>query len=181
MDNNIQKGQLKRWNDSKGFGFIKPASDTRDIFIHISALKGMSRRPIVGDTIYYDIQSDKDGKKRAFNARIDGVAQVQAVTPRKSSKSRKNSHWFIKLLIFLALLAIAFSIYDKKIDVKTIVIDTIDSFTKKSSNSQYTCSGKTYCSEMTSCEEATFYQNNCPGTQMDGDRDGVPCESQWCD
>ncbi|MCI5222285.1 MAG: hypothetical protein D3924_06325 [Candidatus Electrothrix sp. AR4] len=33
---------------------------------------------------------------------------------------------------------------------------------------------------MTSCEEATFYQRNCPGTKMDGDRDGVPCEKQWC-
>ncbi|MFN2513735.1 MAG: excalibur calcium-binding domain-containing protein, partial [Pyrinomonadaceae bacterium] len=31
-----------------------------------------------------------------------------------------------------------------------------------------------------SCEEATFYIQNCPGTEMDGDGDGVPCESQWC-
>lgn len=44
----------------------------------------------------------------------------------------------------------------------------------------YSCSGKVHCSEMTSCEEATFYQQNCPGTKMDGDRDGIPCESQWC-
>jgi hypothetical protein len=44
----------------------------------------------------------------------------------------------------------------------------------------YTCSGKVYCSEMTSCEEALFYQRNCPNTKMDGDRDGIPCESQWC-
>tara|TARA_R110001606_G_scaffold11354_7_gene49321 strand:- start:9804 stop:9917 length:114 start_codon:yes stop_codon:yes gene_type:complete len=32
MDNNIQKGQLKRWNDDKGFGFIKPDNDSSDIF-----------------------------------------------------------------------------------------------------------------------------------------------------
>ena len=40
--------------------------------------------------------------------------------------------------------------------------------------------GKIYCSEMTSCGEAKFYQRNCPGTKMDGDGDGIPCESQWC-
>jgi hypothetical protein len=33
---------------------------------------------------------------------------------------------------------------------------------------------------MSSCEEAQFYQDNCSGTQMDGDGDGVPCEDQWC-
>ncbi|WP_374012942.1 excalibur calcium-binding domain-containing protein [Pseudoxanthomonas koreensis] len=21
---------------------------------------------------------------------------------------------------------------------------------------------------------------HCPGTKMDGDNDGVPCETQWC-
>lgn len=44
----------------------------------------------------------------------------------------------------------------------------------------YTCDGRTYCSQMTSCEEATFFINNCPNTKMDGNSDGVPCESQWC-
>jgi hypothetical protein len=46
--------------------------------------------------------------------------------------------------------------------------------------SGYRCEGKTRCSQMSSCEEATFYLQNCPGTEMDGDRDGIPCESQYC-
>ncbi|NOS94018.1 MAG: hypothetical protein HOP30_19035 [Cyclobacteriaceae bacterium] len=33
---------------------------------------------------------------------------------------------------------------------------------------------------MTSCKEAMFYQENCSGTRMDGDNDGIPCEQQWC-
>ena len=45
---------------------------------------------------------------------------------------------------------------------------------------QYHCDGRTHCSQMTSCEEATFFLNNCPGTKMDGNKDGVPCERQWC-
>jgi len=44
----------------------------------------------------------------------------------------------------------------------------------------YRCDGRTYCSQMTSCEEATWFLRNCPDTKMDGDNDGIPCEKQWC-
>jgi hypothetical protein len=44
----------------------------------------------------------------------------------------------------------------------------------------YRCDGRTYCSQMTSCEEATWFLRNCPGTKMDGNNDGIPCERQWC-
>ena len=46
--------------------------------------------------------------------------------------------------------------------------------------SQYRCDGRTRCSQMTSCDEAKFFLRTCPGTQMDGDSDGIPCEQQWC-
>ena len=45
---------------------------------------------------------------------------------------------------------------------------------------QFRCDGRIYCSQMTSCEEATFFLRNCPGVKMDGNNDGVPCEKQWC-
>jgi hypothetical protein len=44
----------------------------------------------------------------------------------------------------------------------------------------FRCDGRTHCSQMTSCEEATFFLRNCPGSSMDGDNDGIPCERQWC-
>jgi len=44
----------------------------------------------------------------------------------------------------------------------------------------YRCDGRTYCSQMNSCEEATWFLKNCPGTKMDGNNDGIPCEKQWC-
>ena len=49
-----------------------------------------------------------------------------------------------------------------------------------SNNSSFQCSGKIYCSEMSSCAEAKFYLRYCPGTKMDGNNDGIPCEKQWC-
>ena len=47
-------------------------------------------------------------------------------------------------------------------------------------NTNYRCDGRTYCSQMTSCEEATWFLKNCPDTKMDGNNDGIPCEKQWC-
>jgi len=42
------------------------------------------------------------------------------------------------------------------------------------------CDGREYCSQMHSCEEATWFLQHCPTTKMDGNHDGVPCEKQWC-
>ena len=42
------------------------------------------------------------------------------------------------------------------------------------------CDGRKHCSQMTSCTEAKYFLANCPGVQMDGNRDGIPCEQQWC-
>lgn len=51
----------------------------------------------------------------------------------------------------------------------------------------FQCDGRTRCSQMTSCAEAMFFLENCPGVKMDGNGegrggigDGVPCETQWC-
>ena len=51
----------------------------------------------------------------------------------------------------------------------------------QSEAASFTCDGRAYCSQMTSCEEAMYFIAHCPGTKMDGDRDGIPCERQWCD
>ena len=45
---------------------------------------------------------------------------------------------------------------------------------------RFRCDGRVYCSQMTSCAEATFFLRNCPDVKMDGNGDGVPCEKQWC-
>ncbi|MBS0391674.1 MAG: excalibur calcium-binding domain-containing protein [Proteobacteria bacterium] len=48
------------------------------------------------------------------------------------------------------------------------------------SSQQFRCDGRTHCSQMKSCEEAKFFLKSCPGTKMDGDGNGIPCERQWC-
>jgi hypothetical protein len=44
----------------------------------------------------------------------------------------------------------------------------------------FKCDGRMHCSQMTSCAEAKYFLSHCPVVEMDGDRDGIPCEKQWC-
>jgi endonuclease YncB( thermonuclease family) len=39
------------------------------------------------------------------------------------------------------------------------------------------CNGKRYCGQMTGCAEAKMYLKQCGVSSLDGDKDGVPCES----
>ena len=60
--NAVFKGRLERWYEGKGFGFIQPEQSKKDVFIHISALKNMPRRPVVGDVIYYQLHVDGESQ-----------------------------------------------------------------------------------------------------------------------
>ena len=178
METNFHKGRLKSWNEDKGFGFIEPENGKKDVFVHVSALKRMSRRPVVGDVINYQIHIDKDGKNRAVDAKIEGVSEVQLKIGRKNIKNHNSNKWSSKFFAFVLLMLITFTVYNKFFGTTSLSI--IPVLQEQENKINYSCNGKVYCSEMTSCEEAKFYQNNCPSTKMDGDGDGVPCESQWC-
>lgn len=43
-------------------------------------------------------------------------------------------------------------------------------------NGGFSCSGKRYCREMSSCAEARFYLRQCGVTSLDENSDGEPCE-----
>lgn len=44
-------------------------------------------------------------------------------------------------------------------------------------NENYSCENKSKCNQMSTCDEAYFYLQNCGLTRLDADKDGVPCES----
>lgn len=49
--------------------------------------------------------------------------------------------------------------------------------TSSGGDSPWSCSAKPYCGDMTSCEQAYFYLEQCGLQRLDRDKDGVPCES----
>ena len=180
------KGKLSRWNDERGFGFISPNDGGPDVFVHISALRKIGRRPMAGDVITYQIHTDNSGKIRAVNAVIEGLAQGKSSTRRRIQRpgtvARKSSV-FGKIVALGLIVGIGSAVYTEFVDrgnQKSRPNYSLPLSSTENAKSSYSCQGKTHCSEMVSCEEATFYQRNCPGTMMDGDGDGIPCERQWC-
>lgn len=106
MTDAVQKGLLKTWKDDRGFGFIQPDDGSKDIFIHISSLKGMARRPYRGDIIYYQVAEDEGGKQKAINASIEGVERVYV-----TSQSGKKWLWVAAALLGLVSAAAAAYFY----------------------------------------------------------------------
>jgi cold shock CspA family protein len=186
----LLSGFLERWNDARGFGFIYHVDYPKGIFIHISAFnRNISRRPVVGDIIVYELLIAANGKSKAINAQIEGVRAV-TTKPSQTYQKRNNKKSSANLIkvILIALLAIVSLLVNKyqtnrdaRHSTPTVVEESIAKPLVTPSQTQYSCQGKTYCSQMSSCEEAQFYQAHCSGKKMDGDGDGVPCEDQWCD
>lgn len=191
MDDKHYKGILKSWEDDRGFGFI--ATERSDVFFHVSGLKDSGQRPRAGDVLHYQLHRGNDGKVRAVNVRIEDrnprrpVARGSRV-PRHGEKRRWPGQ-----LAFFALLLAAIGVWGylqrtpqtvAKITwsdpASTAPVINVVPTTPRTRSAQFSCSGKVYCSQMNSCAEARFYLRNCPGTKMDGDHDGIPCERQWC-
>ncbi|WP_206194434.1 excalibur calcium-binding domain-containing protein [Shewanella polaris] len=194
----MERGTLVRWNNEKGFGFIKPETgNNQDVFIHISTLKHMARKPIVGDEILFHRENQPDGKVKAVKASIEGVAVVSNTTRsashtdqrhRNSQPHRYDNHRSSSLISRLILLVSIIGIgifgykqYQKMTATPVLTNEDVEQMQWIEPTPSFSCeAGKTHCSQMTSCAEATFYINNCPGTKMDGNNDGVPCERQFC-
>ncbi|OUL34696.1 DUF1294 domain-containing protein [Nostoc sp. 106C] len=81
----VLSGQIIRWKDNRGFGFIQPSDCSQEVFIHVSAFKDVNRRPQVGDFIQYQLTVDKNGKVSACNALFTGV--TSKIIPQSSSST----------------------------------------------------------------------------------------------
>lgn len=54
----MQKGTVKFFNETKGFGFIVPENGSAEVFVHSSGLKEQIREH---DTVSYEVERGKKG------------------------------------------------------------------------------------------------------------------------
>jgi cold shock CspA family protein len=181
-------GTLRTWNDDRGFGFIAPTHGGAELFVHISELPRDGTRPTVGEKLSYELGRGKDGKPQAINVIRDAIGiaprKQPAYAPRRSRKTSVGPK-IIGSLLVLAIGAYGYKQYDQRASqykAKAEPMSTAPAgvIRQNTESSSFRCDGRIHCSQMTSCPEARFFLKNCPGTQMDGDGDGVPCEQQWC-
>ena len=61
-----QTGQVKWFNESKGFGFITPADGSKDVFVHFSAIAGDGFKTLAeGQQVQFVIQDSPRGPAAA--------------------------------------------------------------------------------------------------------------------
>lgn len=58
-------GQIVRWNDEKGFGFIQPDAGGKQVFFHIRTVRGKRGRPVEGDKVLFSSSFDGQGRLQA--------------------------------------------------------------------------------------------------------------------
>jgi CspA family cold shock protein len=57
-----EQGTVKWFNDSKGFGFISPASGAKDVFVHHSAIISNGFRSLSeGDKVEFTVEQGPKG------------------------------------------------------------------------------------------------------------------------
>lgn len=62
-------GKITKWNDEKGYGFIKPFYREKEVFFHITAFKQINARPTIGDEITFDFIHDDQNREKAINVK----------------------------------------------------------------------------------------------------------------
>ena len=67
-----QTGIVKFFNSAKGYGFITPDGESKDVFIHVTALERAGIRGIdEGTKLTFDVEDDRRGRgKQATNVAL---------------------------------------------------------------------------------------------------------------
>lgn len=178
-------GKLSRWNEDRGFGFITPTLGGDDVFVHVSAFPRDGQAPRLHETLSFEVELNKEGKKRATRIRRPGSSRLMAARERRAARPRQARSLSGRIAgVGLAVVigALGFSEYSQRASrgsgATSATMPAVQA--ERSTAPAFRCDGRIRCGQMTSCAEARYFLANCPGTKMDGDHDGIPCEQQGC-
>ena len=82
-------GRLERWNDHKGFGFIRPTDGSKDVFVHITSLPRGSK-PTIGSRWVFSAAPDPKGRGLRVVKAAPSPGPAAQSPPRLVSGNRPN-------------------------------------------------------------------------------------------
>ncbi len=181
-------GKITTWHENRGFGFISPDEGGQDIFVHISELpRGFGPSP--DKALSFELAVNPQGKKKAVRVQQVKLPPAPATRAKRFPDRRSNRTtargmrrtYVVGPVLFVLILVSAYRWNEQRAPALIQALPpSVVSEPPALAPSTQRCDGRTMCSQMTSCVEATYFLKNCPGTKMDGNNDGVPCEMQWC-
>ena len=184
------EGTLAQWNEDRGFGFIEVAETRERLFVHVSAFERGRVRPPLGARLVFDVERDAQGRKRAVSVTMPGDSPARPAgerAPRPGLRHARTRRARSPAWALVAIVCVVVAVgvrYARQLHVPEPAGQDLRGTAPDASvvppDVAYTCDGRTRCNQMRSCAEATWFLNHCPGAQMDGNHDGVPCEQQWC-
>lgn len=83
-----QQGQIKKWQEDKGFGFIE-TKDGESLFFHVSEFKA-PRRPVIGDEVVFTVGRDNQGRLQAKQVQELGFVQQQMAQKNQQIRKRNS-------------------------------------------------------------------------------------------
>lgn len=173
------EGTLAKWNDDRGVGFITPTLGGDEVFVHISAFPRLGRRPLIGEQVSFEVETDAAGKKRAKHLQWNDHASLPRRPPEARPVRRQGTHWLRFLFILACLLLAGLYVYHEyRQHLPRPAVLAVTAGEARAAG--FRCDGRTRCSQMRSCAEARFFLQHCPHTTLGGDHDGEPCSRQWC-
>lgn len=186
-------GILTAWNQATGSGVITPGKGGDDIAAYASAFPKDGKAPAIGEALSFEVKPGPDGIKLAHSIARPRAASRVAV---RHEQARSASSLITAALVILTASAALYyaslrqdgrqAVPAAAIAAELAAEEPHEHRTDPVAASRFarppsaSCDGRTRCSQMNSCAEAKFFQQHCAGAAMDGDRDGIPCESQWC-
>ena len=190
-------GKLMKWNAERGFGFVVADHGDQELFVHVSAFPRGGRPPVVGEPLTFEMELDKEGRKRAVRVRRPGAPEPrdsrhqpheQVRRPSRRATERTESTSFGSVLVALLVVAglgwYGYTRYTERANASKVAPQSVMSPAQTAApdirQPAFQCDGRKHCSQMGSCSEAKLFLQNCPGMEMDGDSDGIPCEQQLC-
>ncbi len=115
MDEKQYMGEIVRWRDDKGFGFIRCRELEQEVFFHISSYRVPDRRPEVGDKVGFFLTEGKNGKPQAERVQEWAFIQKKQAQQRRHQKYQaefengRKHNLYIALAIYAVLAAAVLS------------------------------------------------------------------------